>query len=143
MTREENIRAILECNFSGTKEELIDIAVKSIMALSQEPTVTSTDKPMTMVYPTIVCDDAINRQAVKDILNNSYSLTDAEHRVEQLPSVTPIIPDNATNGEVFGKIMDYMFMDDAYISTDKNGYLHLRGVKDDWWNALYQKGGKK
>lgn len=37
MTREENIRAILECNFSGTKEELIDIAVKNIMALSQEP----------------------------------------------------------------------------------------------------------
>lgn len=51
------------------------------------------------------------------------------------------IPDNATNGEVFGKIMDYMFMDDAYITTDKHGYLHLRGVKDDWWNAPYQKSG--
>ena len=37
MTREENIRAILECNFSESKEELIDIAVKNIMALSQEP----------------------------------------------------------------------------------------------------------
>lgn len=31
---------------------------------SQEPTVTSTDEPMTMVYPTIVCDDAVSREAV-------------------------------------------------------------------------------
>ena len=37
MTREENIRAILECNFSGFKDEIIDIAVKNIMSLSQEP----------------------------------------------------------------------------------------------------------
>lgn len=35
-----------------------------------------------------VCEDAVSRDAVKDILNNSYSLTDAEHRLEQLPSVT-------------------------------------------------------
>lgn len=47
-------------------------------------------------------------------------------------------PLNGTNGEVFGKIMDYMFMDDAYITTDRRGYLHLRGVKDDWWNADYK-----
>ena len=56
---------------------------------------------------------------------------------------TPIPDDNATNGEVFGKIMDCMFMDNAYIATDKHGYLHLRGVKEDWWNAPYQKGGKE
>ena len=35
-------------------------------ALSQEPTVTSTDEPMTMVYPTIVCNDAISREAMLD-----------------------------------------------------------------------------
>ena len=29
--------------------------------LEQEPITTSTDEPMTMVYPTIFCDDAISR----------------------------------------------------------------------------------
>lgn len=34
MTREQNIRAILECNFAGFKDELIDKAVESIVDLS-------------------------------------------------------------------------------------------------------------
>ncbi len=33
MTREENIRAILECNFAGFKDDIIDIAVKKICEL--------------------------------------------------------------------------------------------------------------
>lgn len=37
MTREQNIRAILEGNFAVVKDEIIDIAVKNIMSLSQEP----------------------------------------------------------------------------------------------------------
>lgn len=37
MTREENIRAILESIFSGFKEEFIDIATKNICDLEQEP----------------------------------------------------------------------------------------------------------
>ena len=35
MSYEENIRAILESNFSQTKDELIDNAVKSILAIKQ------------------------------------------------------------------------------------------------------------
>lgn len=35
MTREQNIRAILESNFAGFKDEIIDVAVKNIMALSE------------------------------------------------------------------------------------------------------------
>lgn len=31
MSREENIRAILECNFYGFKEEIIETAVKMIL----------------------------------------------------------------------------------------------------------------
>ena len=34
MTLEQNIRAILECNFTGYKDEIIDIATKNIMSLS-------------------------------------------------------------------------------------------------------------
>lgn len=36
MCYEENIRAILESNFSQVKDELIDNAVKSILAIKQE-----------------------------------------------------------------------------------------------------------
>ena len=52
------------------------------------------------------CEDVVSREAVKDILNNSYSLTDAEHRVEQLPSVTqkPIECDDAISREYLKKI---------------------------------------
>ena len=83
MTREQNIRAILECNFSETKEELIDIAVKNIMALSQEP-----------------CEDAISRDAVIRLIRNENSaLNDIfvthsageklSKQINELPSVTP------------------------------------------------------
>lgn len=37
MTREENIKAILECNFVGFKEEIINTATKRICELEQEP----------------------------------------------------------------------------------------------------------
>jgi hypothetical protein len=34
MTLKENIRAILECNFPGIKNEIIDVAVERIMEIS-------------------------------------------------------------------------------------------------------------
>ena len=79
MTREQNIRAILECNFSEAKEELIDIAVKNIMALEQEP-----------------CEDAISREDVIKLIECSgYDLqyrsenADMCDDVRKLPSVQP------------------------------------------------------
>lgn len=36
MTYEEDVRAILETNFAGFKEQIIDIAAKKIMALEQQ-----------------------------------------------------------------------------------------------------------
>lgn len=39
MYYEENIRAILESNFSQAKDELIDIAVKNILAIKQDRSV--------------------------------------------------------------------------------------------------------
>lgn len=35
MTYKENVTAILECNFAGFKQEIIDIAVDCIMTLSE------------------------------------------------------------------------------------------------------------
>ena len=43
MTYKENITAILECNFAGFKQEIIDTAVDCIMALSAEPCRTADD----------------------------------------------------------------------------------------------------
>lgn len=37
MTREENIKAILECYFTGFKDVIIDSACKRICELEQEP----------------------------------------------------------------------------------------------------------
>lgn len=37
--------------------------------VSQESCETSTDEPMTMVYPTIFCDDAISRADVISVIN--------------------------------------------------------------------------
>ena len=37
MTIEKNIRAILECNLPIIQTEIIDIIVRNIMALKQEP----------------------------------------------------------------------------------------------------------
>ena len=37
MSKEANIRAILECNFTGFKDEIIDTAVELICDLECEP----------------------------------------------------------------------------------------------------------
>ena len=54
MTREQNIKAILETNFSGFKEEVIDIAVKKIIEIES-------------------CGDAISRQAAIDACLNGWN----------------------------------------------------------------------
>ena len=61
-----------------------------------EPCETSTDEPMTIIYPTIVCDDAISREAV---LKKQYRIDDSAtlstrdvvnvEDIEDLPPVTP------------------------------------------------------
>ena len=115
MTREENIRAILECNFSETKEELIDIAVKNIMALSQEP-----------------CEDAIDRaEAMTEIMmfaGNVKSdeediyikVSDAVQLLRELPSATqkPIECEDAVSRE-------------AVLQAVSEGCFELRGVYGD------------
>ena len=79
MTREQNIKAILETNFSGFKEEVIDIAVKKIIEIES-------------------CGDAISRQAVLDMLHDinaevddgcGFTYADWMDYIEQLPPVKP------------------------------------------------------
>ncbi len=37
MTYKDNVRAVLECNFAGFKDDIIDCAVEIIASLSQSP----------------------------------------------------------------------------------------------------------
>ena len=50
MTYEENVRAILECCFSESKDEIIDRAVKCIMAIKPEPVTIPTPNPTELPY---------------------------------------------------------------------------------------------
>ena len=58
MTREE---ALEQQNKRMSDEEMVKFRQELIDA-SKEPCETSTDEPMTMVYPTIFYDDAISRE---------------------------------------------------------------------------------
>ena len=63
----------------------------------QEPCDTSTDEPMTMVYPTIFCDDAISRAELIGILKGKVKTQRSTIEIadklipliNELPSVTP------------------------------------------------------
>ena len=59
----------------------------------QEPCETSTDEPMTMVYPTIFCDDAISRAEVKRLVDFYKEQYDGifllNESIDKLPSVQP------------------------------------------------------
>lgn len=83
-------------------EEVCDLAIK---ALEQQPvTTTNNDEPITIIYPTIVCDDAISREAVFNAIEreSEWLLAVKSHnglteiafsglrgRIDALSSVTP------------------------------------------------------
>ena len=52
-----------------------------------KPCETSTDEPMTMVYPTIFCEDAISRKDAINAIATDYIT--AVRNLESLPSVQP------------------------------------------------------
>lgn len=77
MTKEENIRAILECNFAGFKDENIDTAVSRIMELDGEP-----------------CEDCISRTAVLDLMKKKWVEENEVIKsddIKRLPSIQPEI----------------------------------------------------
>ena len=92
MTREEAIDIMgvivhmLDKDYDTEQvEEALEMAIQ---ALSQEPTVTSTDEPMTMVYPTIFCEDAISRKKAICVISACNGKSAQIEALEQLPSVT-------------------------------------------------------
>ena len=80
MTYAQNVRAILECCFSQSKDEIITTATNAILALKSEPVVinpvttptypitpyyTTPDTPITTT-PGIVCGDKDNGEFLKN-----------------------------------------------------------------------------
>ena len=61
----------------------LDMAISAL----EQPCETSTDEPMTMVYPTIFCDDAISREDAINAIATDYIT--AVRNLESLPSVQP------------------------------------------------------
>lgn len=79
MTDKENIKAILECYFTGFKEEIIDSACNRI--LEQEPYGKDINVPAT---------DCISRQAVKELFQEACEMEMYDFLgIDDIPSVTP------------------------------------------------------
>ena len=86
MTLEENIKAILECNFSIARDEVIDSATKRIMEQisRQNPLEEELEKikaeinkcPIEVDYPDIF----INQEYIYKILNNHISELKGENK---------------------------------------------------------------
>ena len=51
MSYEENVRAILQACFSQSKDELIEVAVKAIIALKQESIIINPTNPINPTVP--------------------------------------------------------------------------------------------
>lgn len=84
--------------------------IDGVDTLEQEPCETSTDEPMTMVYPTIFCEDAISKNNVITTIcqygttkerAGQYMITASEMKqdlvdlIDSLPSVQPSRPCNS------------------------------------------------
>ena len=170
MTREEAIDIIRQYECCKEHCEACEMAIK---ALSQEPTkeekallkkwrdnrgVSMKDFEDAMNALQEPCEDAIDRAEAMTEIMMSKSITafdrdlwirtkDAVHILRELPSVTQKsghwiahFPDHATNGEVLKALFPNERIGHCEDCTDLGD---IATFDDDWWNALYQKGGKE
>ena len=90
----ESIDMMRSYKVDEDESRLMQALRMAISALKQQPCETSTDEPMTMVYPTIYCDDAISREAVINAIYkmelSNWVKDDTEKMIRELPSVQPI-----------------------------------------------------
>lgn len=106
MSKEANIRAILECNFTGFKDEIIDTAVELICDLECE-SITSPSQhwaklaenfgeiAMNEIDKARSCEDCISREEVKSEIRRWLGYLDEDMisrinvGIDRLPSITP------------------------------------------------------
>ena len=133
MTRKEAIEIINRENDPNDKEvweifpeyrEALDMAIQ---ALSQEPCETSTDEPMTMVYPTIFCDDAISREAAIEAVKQAiYNHDSAIMRLTELPSVNPQPCDDAISRDAVMRLIENKPYDWSNLTERHNMLMEIR-----------------
>lgn len=105
MSKEANVRAILECNFTGFKDEIIDTAVKLICDLECEP-ITSPSQhwakqaenfgeiAMNEIDKARFCKDCVSRESVlmelgKYLCGVPFDEKGIDEVIKELPSVIP------------------------------------------------------
>lgn len=111
------------------------------------------EKELPRVTPKLpTSDDCVSRQAVLDCLTATGLkkfdfIIDAREKVNNLPPVTPTLPEGATNGDMVKAMFPNQTISCAIPITDMNGAKFYRttinGVTDftaDWWNAPYKVG---
>jgi hypothetical protein len=112
MYYEENIRAILESNFSQAKDELIDNAVKSILAIKQDRSVQD------FVDKCRECGAELESSYIK-IPDNA---TNGDMILKVFPDAKGI-----------------KSRDSKFITYTLGGFV-FTSVDMDWWNASYERG---
>ena len=88
MTREENIRAILECCFAGYKDEVIDSACECIYELSQEPCTDAVSREAIIYYIKGHIHEIITESGTDKNAHTNSILRALINGVETMPSVT-------------------------------------------------------
>ena len=75
------------CDLCMPTDKVVKAYEQAIDILHQEPCETSTDEPMTMVYPTIFCEDCISRQdAIEFFKDDIYVVNELKNLASVQPS---------------------------------------------------------
>ena len=99
-----------------------------IKALEQEPCENCVSKAEIECYLHTYLEDGRNVVKIEDLL----------HFIGNLPSAYSVFPKDATNEEVLNLILP----ENAYISADRRGQVHIRGINKKWLDMLYRGGTK-
>lgn len=83
------------------------------------------------------CPEPVFDVNYPECANCCYNSVDADY-IRNLPSVYPVFPKDATNEEVLNLILP----ENAYVSVDKRGGVHIRGIDKKWLDMLYGGGTK-
>ncbi len=141
MTYKENVTAILECNFAGFKQEIIDTAVDCIMALSVEPCRDADD------YENEIAD-LHNRLDIAEYDKERYkeeiTTLEAENKGEWIP-VSERLPDIHNYTQLYLVTYKHGQICTAFF-TEANGKCWWSIDDVEAWQPLpepYKKGGEE
>ena len=129
MTREQALNYLYSSGFSEGQVNAVVEALEQdcdkceyanpCLYCKHEFSLTSTDEPMTMIYPTIFCEDTISRSEAIDQMEQSYNILDATDRIKALPSVQAVCSDTISREAVQAEIRDWVALDEPLSELHK------------------------